>query len=241
MIRTKRLTWLSLALLLLATGLLPALTRTVSAQDATPTTTAGTFPTTARFVNAMTSVDTIDIDLNDEDNRVVEGLKYGQVSDPVELTAPAANIIVKQPRDLQYDLWLYNTIVPTTAGQSYVITISDFLVIPVSVDTSSLPGKLSRARVVHAAPQAPAVDLLKNGERPAIVKGIAYGQVTEAGTLAEGTYDFTLNATESDTVVLDVANYAVAASQAYTLVLIGKPGSTEQPLQLVTVSDPLSA
>jgi Domain of unknown function (DUF4397) len=233
--------WQGGAVLLLLLGTVSfALARPVAAQDATAT-TQPSFPTSAVFLNAMTSVGTIDIDLNDDDNRVVEGLDYGKVSDPVELTAPVSNIIVKEPQNLQFDQWLFNTIVPTQAGQSYVITISDALIIPVAVDLSPIRGNIAHARMVHAALQAPPLDLYVNDQVLPLVKNLKYGLATDTGDVQAGTYELKLTQTGTTTVALDVPNTTLDAGQAYTLVIIGKPGSTEQPLTIVTISQAVSS
>jgi hypothetical protein len=229
---------LPIVVAMLIVGLMPILARPVAAQDSTPTAAAGSFPVTARFLNAMTSVGTIDISLNSDDNHLARDLKYGQVSDPVELTAPVSNIIVKEPRNLQYDLWLFNTIVSTTAGQSYVIVVSDFLIIPVEVDTSKLVGDTTRGRLVQASSQAPAIDIVVNGNTPPVVTGLAYGRATDTGTLKSGTVDITLLQSGTQNVALDAKGLAMDTGQSYVLVLIGKPGSTEQPLSLVSVATP---
>jgi hypothetical protein len=238
MVRKKRFSLLPLVAALLVAGILPALAHSASAQDATPTNEA--FPVTARFINAMTNVDTIDIDLNDDDNRIIQGLDYGQVSDPVELTAPVSNVIVKQPRDFQYDLWLFNTVVSTQAGSTYVITISDFLVIPVQVDVSPLGDRMARGRLVHASSQAPAVDVLLN-DKPTRITQLKYGQASDTGEVPAATYDIKLNQTGTTTTALDVPNTALDAGQSYVMVLFGKPGSTEEPLSTVSVATPVQA
>jgi hypothetical protein len=239
MVRRKRFALLPLVAALLVAGLLPALARSAAAQDATATATpGGTFPVKARFINAMTSVEKIDVDLNSDSNRIVQNLEYGKVSDPVELTAPVSNIIVKEPRNNQFDLWLFNTIVSTQAGQSYVITVSDLFVIPVQVDTSPLGPKMTRGRLVHAAAQAPAVDVLLN-DKPTRITNLRYGQASDTGEVPAATYDVKLNQTGTSTTALDVPNTALEAGQSYVMVFIGKPGSTEQPLATVTVATPV--
>ncbi|MEZ4504607.1 MAG: hypothetical protein R2848_01815 [Thermomicrobiales bacterium] len=97
---------------------------------------------TITFVNAMTSLDAVDVYINgdDKDQRVVEGLAYGDTSAEFTGTAPATAILVKQNVSWGIDRWLYNTLVPTEAGKSYVIVISDFVIIPVVLDTSHTVG-----------------------------------------------------------------------------------------------------
>ena len=243
MIPKKRFSLLPLVAALLVVGLLPALARSAAAQDATATTApAGqeSFPVMARFINAMTSVDKIDVDLNSDDNRIVQNLEYGKISDSVELTAPVSNIIVKEPRNNQYDLWLFNTIVSTQAGGTYVITVSDFLIIPVQVDVSPLGDKQTRGRLVHAAAQAPAIDVLAN-DKPPRVTDLRYGQASDTGELLATTYDLKFNQTGTTTTALDVPGTVLDAGQSYVMVLIGKPGSTEQPLTTINVATPVQS
>src|SRR5262245_35448559 len=199
--------WRGLPALLLLLGAASFALPAAAQDNGTP---AASFPVTARFVNAMTSVDKIDIDLNDDDNRVVQNLEYGKVSDPIELTAPASNIIVKEPRNNQFDLWLFNTIVPTQAGQSYVITVSDLLVIPVQVDKTAAGADGASGRLVHAAAQAPPVDVLAN-DKPTRVTGLKYGGASDTGKVPPGTYNFKLNQTGTSTLVVDAPNITMDA------------------------------
>ncbi|HEY7036412.1 MAG TPA: DUF4397 domain-containing protein [Thermomicrobiales bacterium] len=241
MVRTKRFALLPLFAALLVAGVLPLLAHGAAAQDATATAApGGEFPVKARFINAMTTVGKIDVDLNDDDNRIVQDLEYGKVSDEVELTAPVSNIIVKEPRNNQFDLWLFNTIVSTQAGSSYVITVSDLFIIPVQVDTSPLGDQKARGRLVHAAAEAPPVDVLLN-DKPTRITNLRYGLASDTGEVPAGTYDVKLNQTGTSTTVLDVPSTALDAGQSYVMVLIGKPGSSEQPLATINVATPVQA
>jgi hypothetical protein len=56
-----------------------------------------------------------------------------------------------------------------------------------------------------------------------------------------GTYDVKLNQTGTSTTVLDVPSTALDAGQSYVMVLIGKPGSSEQPLATINVATPVQA
>lgn len=90
------------------------LTVGVSAQDEGQP----SFPINITFLNAMTAQQEIDVFVNgsDKDQRVVEGLKYGEFSDVFEGSSPVTNIIIKRNVNLGFDQWLFNTVVPTEAG-----------------------------------------------------------------------------------------------------------------------------
>lgn len=221
----------------------------VSAQEATPDDAAAeSFPVSITFVNAMTSLGSVDVYINgdDSDQRVVEGLEYGTVSEAFNGTAPATGVVIKQNVNWGYDRYLFNTLVPTEAGKSYVVVISDFFIIPTEVDLSATGADAGRTRGVHAAAQAPAVDVYVTqagaefaiGNVVPLIVDLSYGNVTDGGLTPAGTYDLRLTATGTDTIALESPGLVVEAGQVYTLVIIGKPGSTEQPLTTLVVAMP---
>jgi uncharacterized protein DUF4397 len=232
--------------LLLATGVMMT-GGMVSAQDSTPA-DQETFPVNIRFLNAVTALNDVDVYINgdEEEQRVVEGLEYGTVSDVFEGTAPVSGILIKQNVDFGIDQYLFNTIVPTEAGKEYLVVISDLLIIPTELDLSELGAGTARARVVHAAATAPSVDIYASaaGEGVAltelvpVVSDIRYGQVTDGGELPAGSYDVRATATGTDTVAVEASGLAIDAGQVYVVVAIGTPGDTDKPLTLVPVAVP---
>lgn len=222
---------------------------TIGAQDATPE--ASTFPVQITFVNGMTALSAVDVYINGdrEDERVVEGLAYGETSETFEGTAPGTVVVVKQNVNFGIDRYLYSTLVPTAAGQSYVVIISDFVLIPVQFDISAVDGGGARTVAAQASSEAPAVDIYAtasgeefstDGSEP-IVTDLKYGTTTAGSTVAAGSYAVTLTQTGTDTVVLQGDDISVEDGRSYVFVLIGKPGSTDQPLTLVSVSQPLAS
>ncbi len=241
----KLITSIVLTLLLVGAG-----SAVVGAQDATPA-TQNTFPVNITFVNGMTSLSAVDIYLNgtDKDQRVVEGLKYGEASEIFEGTAPGTVVTVKQNVNFGMDRYLFQTLVPTAAGQSYVVVISDFVLIPVQVDLSKTSDGGARTVAVHAAAEAPAVDIYATpsgqqfsiGNIVPVVTDVKYGTSTAGSAVAAGSYDINLTQTGTDTVVLQQAGVSIEGGQSYVFVLIGQPGSTEQPLTLLAVSQQLAS
>jgi hypothetical protein len=233
---------------LIAFALALGLAGPVVAQEGTPDTsqTGGSFPVQITFVNAVTSLESIDVYINGDDSeqRVVEGLEYGTVSETFEGTAPGTIIVIKQNVNWGFDRYLFDTLVPTEAGKSYVVTISDFLIIPTEVDLSATEPGAARTRGVHAAAQAPSVDVYVTpageefsvGNVVPLISDLAYGRVTDGGPTPAGSYDLRLTATGTDTVALESPGLTVEAGQVYTFIVIGKPGSTEQPLTILPVA-----
>jgi Domain of unknown function (DUF4397) len=111
---------------------------------------------------------------------------------------------------------------------------------------SPLSGNQARARAIHAAAQAPSVDIYASeaGATTAltdlvpIVRDLQYGQAGEGGEINAGSFDVKLTATGTDTVAAEVDGLTVDAGQVYSFVIIGTPGDTDKPLTIVPVSVP---
>jgi len=215
----------------------------VAAQDGTPE--AGSdFPTTIRFINGLTSLGSVDVYINGDESeqRIIEGLEYGTVSEEFDGTAPGTVVVIKQNVNWGVDRYLFNTLIPTEAGKSYVVTISDFFLIPVEFNTSPTDDGSARTVGVHAAAQAPSMDIYVAASGGAVgvkvISDLSYGNATEGSTPEAGTFDLTLTQTGTETVALEQPGIEVAEGNSYVFVIIGKPGSTEQPLTVLSVSAP---
>lgn len=213
-----------------------------SAQD------AAAFPVQIQFFNAMTVVDDVDIYINgtQKEQRVAQEVPYGQVTDAFTGTAPATAVVIKWAATLSFDQYLYNTIIPTEAGKSYLIVITDLTLIPIEYDQSELAPDMARARAVNAAPQAPAMDIyasLAGSGTPAagaapIVTNLGYRDVTDGGELPAGSYDVTVTAAGTTTVAVEADGVAMDGGQAYAVVIYGKPGDTDTPLSIIAIPAP---
>lgn len=228
-----------------ALGLLLALLATtvtgVIAQESTPD--PATFPVSITFVNAMTSLDKVDVYINGdrEDERVIQGFEYGAVSETFEGTAPGTVIVIKYNVDHGFDRYLYSTLVPTAAGQSYLIVISDIFLLPVAFDVRTAGEDVAYTQAIHAAAQAPAIDVYVNAADAAAdptVTALPFGLRTEGVEAPAGTYSVVVTATGTDTALIEQPDVVLEAGTTSIFVLIGKPGSTEQPLTLLQVQSP---
>lgn len=203
------------------------------------------FPVNLRFLNAMTTIDKIDVYINDDEQeqRVAEGLEYGVVSETYAGTAPITAVIIKQNVNNGFDSYLYQVVVPTEAGKDYLIIVSDLLIIPTEMDLSAIDADQARVRAVNAAAQSPALDFYFTrasegtvlGDLSPIVTDIRFGQATDAGTVLAASYDVTATATGTDTMAVESNGLAMDAGQSYTLVVVGKPGDTDTPLTIIPV------
>jgi len=98
--------------------------------------------------------------------------------------------------------------------------------------TPPLPGR-ARVRVVHAAPDAPPVDLLLN-ERTAI-SNLKFGRVT--GTYAEypaGTYQLKVASVGGENTLLGPLPLALAPGRTYTVLVLGRVADRTANVQTLT-------
>jgi hypothetical protein len=238
---------IGIAALLLSFWAMSAMTLGIGAaqaQDSTPASDES-FPVNIRFLNAMTSLDKVDVYINgdESDQRVIEGLEYGTASEAFTGTAPVTGVVVKQ-NVTGFDRYIYSTVVPTEAGKEYLVVITDLVLIPTEFDQSRTGAGMARARVINAAPQSPALDIFASeagagvalGDLIPVITGIGYGGVTDGGELDAGSYDVVATEAGTTNVAIESPGMALEAGQVYTMVVIGTPGSTEQPLTIVPVS-----
>jgi hypothetical protein len=91
-----------------------------------------------------------------------------------------------------------------------------------------------RVRILHASPDAPAVDILVDGN--VAIEGLPYKEYTEYLPLPAGPHDIRVNVTGTSTTVLR-ANPTVAAGTDYTAIAVGFAGGRMPALDLLLLTD----
>ena len=219
----------------------------VIAQDPTPE--SDELPVQLVFVNALTALDKVDVYLNGDEaeQRVIEGIEYGTTSETVEGTAPGTVVAVRQNVNWGIDRDIFSTMIPTEPGHTYVVVISDFFIIPVELVLGDPRMGDARSIGVHAAAEAPPVDAYVSeaareiplGNLVPLFEDLQYGFSTQGGPTRTGDFDLRLTETGTNTVVMEQESVSIEPNTSYVFVLIGKPGSSEQPLAVVSVSQPI--
>lgn len=93
---------------------------------------------------------------------------------------------------------------------------------------------MGRVRIVHASPDAPAVDILVDGAK--VIEGLPYKEYTEYLPLPMGPHDIRVNVAGTETTVLR-ANPTVAANTDYTALAVGFAGGRMPALDLLLLTD----
>jgi len=93
----------------------------------------------------------------------------------------------------------------------------------------------ARIRVVHASPDAPAVDILVNGSKT--LEGIPFLGYSDYLSVPAGRYDIRVNVSGTDTTVLRV-NPELSAGNDFTAIAVGKVANIELMLLADNNSEP---
>ena len=120
----------------------------------------------------------------------------------------------------------------TAIAANFVASIEPLLA---TDDTSAPPSGQIRLRVIHAAPDAGAVDILVNDQ--IVLSNVPFGTISSYLTVPGGTYDLKVNATGTAITAIHTSVTA-AAGNNYTAVAIGslKTAATN-PLSLKILVD----
>lgn len=227
----------------------PGVSAIAKAEDATPA--SSDVSATLIIVNALTALDKVDVYLNGDESeqRVLEGLEYGAISDEFEGTTPGTVVVIRQNVNWGVDRDLFNTMIPMQPGHTYVVVITDFFVVPVELDLSEPRVGDARSIGVHAAAEVPPVDVYVSeasrkiplGNLKPLLEDLQYGYSTEGGSTRTGTFDLRLTEAGTENVVLEQDGITIEPNTSTALVLIGKAGSKERPLTVLSVTRPLTS
>lgn len=196
--------------------------------------------TTLRVVHAVPDAPAVDVYLDDA--RVLSGVPFRTVSDflPVD---PGTYTVTITPADTP-DTVVFEGDVTIEDDVDYTVTalgrLADDSFAPlVSVDDRHPNPDLARVRVLHAAPDAPAVDVTANDGAATLVEGLPFGEITDHYVdVPAGEYDIEIRpATEdNDGDVVYETPLAVEADEVYTVFATGTLGGDE-PFELVATVD----
>jgi len=183
-----------------------------------------------RVVHASPDAPAVDIYLDGGANPAIKGLAFGQATDFIQLVAKAYKIDIRPAGAPATDKPVFSTTVRLPANASVNLVAlgllggrgaQRFTVGAFVTDRSATNGK-ARVEVIHASPDAPAVDILAGGSP--VVRSLAFGKGTvKALNLDAGKYDLAVvPAGKKTPVVINLAGTQLNADTIYTVIAIGK-------------------
>lgn len=198
---------MALSVIVLATGM------NVSAQEA---------DARVRITHASPDAPAVDIWVNG--SPAVTNVAFGQSTDLIALPAGAYAVAVTPAgsTDPEADA-VISTTLTLEAGAAYdVVALGLLANITAGVyplDLSPLADGNTRLGVIHASPDAPAVDILANGS--AIIEDLIFPESSGALDVPAGSYDVQVAVAASGAVALDLPGTALEAGQVYQVIAVG--------------------
>ena len=105
------------------------------------------------------------------------------------------------------------------------------------IAAAQVPANTAWVRVVHAASDAPAVDVLANGSL--VFQGIRFKGFTEYTPVPAASYTFAVNVSGTNTTVMSIGPTQLLSGHAYTFFAFGK--LADGTLQLMGAGDEVDA
>lgn len=175
-----------------------------------------------RITHASPDAPAVDIWVNG--SPAVTNVAFGQSTDLIPLPAGAYDVAVTPAgsTDPEADA-VISTTLTLEAGAAYdVVALGLLANITAGVyplDLSPVADGNTRLGVIHASPDAPAVDILANGS--AIVEDLIFPESSGALDVPAGSYDVQVAVAESGAVALDLPGTALEAGQVYQVIAVG--------------------
>ena len=202
----------------------------------TPFTTAQQMPAEmamVRVVHASPEAPAVDIWLDGQP--AIRGLAYNQFTGHTSVPAGTRRVQVT-PAGGQPESAVIDANLELTAGEAYTVMATGQLtqITPLVLQDDRTMMAGSRARFVHAAPGAPAVDIAVAGG-PTVISNVAFGQDSGYIEVPVGDAQLEVRVAGTDQVVLTVPA-TFTEGYAYTLAALGLAGG-QPPLGALALSD----
>jgi len=106
------------------------------------------------------------------------------------------------------------------------------------VDLSMLADDMARVRVIHASPDAPAVDIAVAGG-DVLIENLAFPEASDVLTVPAGSYDLEVRPTGTTDVALDLPGVMLEAGMVYDVFAIGQ--LTDESLTVLVIPSTTTA
>jgi hypothetical protein len=242
--------------LLAGISLFGAMARPVAAQDATPLATpvaAGGVPCTTLFgiedasaacalvVHAAPDVGPVDVYL--DGTLALPAVDYGILGDFVEVPAGEHQIQITAAGGDPADAVLDETVTFET-GVAYEVAAvglaDDLQLLTLAINTVPVPADSARIRAIHAAPDAPAIDVVVSGGE-VLIADVDYLGVTSELAVPAGVYALEVRPAGADEVVVSIGDTVLDGSVSYSLYILGLVADRTIGGFLVPVAVPVEA
>jgi hypothetical protein len=194
-----------------------------------------------RVVHASPDAPAVDVYLNG--NKALTNVPFFAASDYLDVPAGLHDIKVTPTGDANTTV-IDAKGVAVEAGKAYTVAaVGKVAEIKPAVLADNLaapaPGK-AHVRVVHASPDAPAVDIKVKGG-PTLISSLAFPKDSGYNPVDAGSYDLVVTPAGSDAVALDLAGTQLEAGKIYDIFAVGLLNGEPKLRVEVTTPAPLAA
>lgn len=204
-----------------------------AAQDATPAMTDMGVCTTAlgigqegdacvNIIHASPDAPAVDVYVNGE--VALENVEFTQFSGWLALPAGDYHVQVTATGDMPENA-VIDTELTIEAGNAYHVaavgTLDSISAAVIQADLSELQGDTARVQVIHASPDAPAVDVAVAGG-DVLVENLAFGAASGYLEVPAGAYDLEVRPTGTMDVALDLPGVELQAGMVYDVIAVGQ-------------------
>jgi hypothetical protein len=189
--------------------------------------------TRVKVLHADPTLGQVEVHINYEE--VLDEFEYGQLSDWIDFTPGGARVTITADR-AGFNYAVFDAVYPAPAGKDYYLIITDVLVLSNVFDTDPIPDRGARVRIVQASSGLPAVNVTANGEDEVLARQLAYSWTSVPTVMPAGTYDIEVTLADTGEVALAAPGVALEGNTSYDLVIMGRPGDEDHPLELRPLS-----
>ncbi len=171
---------------------------------------------------AHMSPDAPAVDIYVDGNKALTNVPFKTVSDYIALPAGEHRFEV---RPTGTNTSVIDAKATLAAGKDYTVAaineVAKIAPLVLEDDTAAPASGKAKVRVVHASPDAPAVDIAVKGG-PVLVSNLAFGKASDTLAVDANTYDLEVRAAGTTTVALPLPGVKLDAGKIYTVFASGK-------------------
>ncbi len=173
------------------------------------------------------SPDTPAVDIFVDGEPAIEGLAFPDNTGYIGLPAGTYNVqVFPSPSDGTGDPALEADL-EVAAGADYTVLATGLLddgslgLLPLEDDNTMPAEGDAHVRLIHASPDAPAVDVLVAGTDTEVFSGVAFNEAAGPNPVAAGTYDLDVQVSPDGPVALSLPGITLQDQTVYTAVAVG--------------------
>ena len=197
-------------------------------------------PAQVRVAHFSPDAPAVDVYVNVNDDKVLSGVEYKTVSKYLELPAGSYDLAVRPAGAAASSDAVIEATADVKAGNAYTVAavgaLADIEGQIFSDDLSAPASGKAKVRVIHAAPDVPAVDVAVEGG-PTLFEGAEFPSATDYAEVDAGTYPVQVKAASGGDVLLE-AGLPVKAGTIYSVAAVG--GASED-VELLPIVDATGA